>query len=81
MLSLSDNNQDVVSEAFNSTSRYLDNLLNIDNPYSKQMVVQIYPAELQLNKATEAQFWTWTYFKNSSATEHIRASILWWFSL
>ena len=38
-------------DAFNSTSRYLDDLLNIDN---------IYPAELQLNKAnasnTEAAF-------------------------
>ena len=33
MLSLSDNNQADVVEAFNSTSRYLDDLLNIDNPY------------------------------------------------
>ena len=33
MLSLSDNNQTVITEAFNSTSRYLDELLNIDNPY------------------------------------------------
>ena len=32
-------------------SRYLDDLLNIDNPYFKQMVGQIYPTELQLNKA------------------------------
>ena len=31
MLSLSDNNQADVVEAFNSTSRYLDGLLNIDN--------------------------------------------------
>ena len=38
-------------EAFNSTSRYLDDLLNIDNPYFKGMVKQIYPPELQLNKA------------------------------
>ena len=30
MLSLSDNNQTGVIEAFNSTSRYLDDLLNID---------------------------------------------------
>ena len=36
---------------FNSTSRYLDDLLNIDNPYFEQMVGQIYPTELQLNKA------------------------------
>ena len=33
MLSLSDKNQTVITEAFNSTSRYLDELLNIDNPY------------------------------------------------
>ena len=43
-----------------STSRYLDDLLNIDNPYFEQMVGQIYPTELQLNKAnssdTEAPF-------------------------
>ena len=35
----------------NSTSRYLDDLLNIDNPYMEGMVKQIYPPELQLNKA------------------------------
>ena len=51
MLSLSDNNQTDIIEAFNSTSRYLDDLLNIDNPYFQQMVGQIYPTELQLNKA------------------------------
>ena len=60
MLSLSDNNQTDIIEAFNSTSRYLDDLLNIDNPYFEQMVGQIYPSELQLNKAnssdTEAPF-------------------------
>ena len=60
MLSLSDKNQTDIIEAFNSTSRYLDDLLNIDNPYFEQMVVQIYPTELQLNKAnsseTEAPF-------------------------
>ena len=33
MLFLSDNNQTDIIEAFNSTSRYLDDLLNIDNPY------------------------------------------------
>ena len=54
MLSLSDNNPADIIEAFNSTSRYLD------NPYFEQMVCQIYPNELQLNKAnssdTEAPF-------------------------
>ena len=45
---------------FNSTSRYLDDLLNIDNPNFEQMVGQIYPTEPQLNKTnssdTEAPF-------------------------
>ena len=54
MLSLSDNNQTDIIEAFNSTSRYLDDLLNIDNPYCEQMVGQIYPTELQLNKANSS---------------------------
>ena len=60
MLSLSDNNQTDIIEAFNSTSRYFDDLLNIDNTYFEQMVGQIYPTELQLIKAnssdTDASF-------------------------
>ena len=51
MLSLSDNNRTDYFEAFNSTARYLDDLLNIDYPYFEQMVGQIYPTELKLNKA------------------------------
>ena len=47
-------------DAFNSTSRYLDDLLNIDNIHFEHMVHRIYPAELQLNKAnasdTESAF-------------------------
>ena len=47
-------------DAFNSTSRYLGDLLNIDNIHFEHMVHRIYPAELQLNKAnasdTEAAF-------------------------
>ena len=49
-----------IIEAFKSTSRYLDDLLNIDNPYFEGMVNRIYPPKLQLNKAntsdTEAPF-------------------------
>ena len=51
MLSLSEGNQSDVIEAFNSTSRYLDNLLNIDNNFFDSMVNRIYPSRLQLNKA------------------------------
>ena len=54
MLSLSDNNQTDIIEAFNSTARYLNDLLNIDNPYFEQMVGQIYPTELQLNKTNSS---------------------------
>ena len=32
-------------EAFNSISRYLDDLLNVDNPYFEQMVGQLYPTD------------------------------------
>ena len=60
MMSLSVDNRGEIIEAFNSTSRYLDDLLNIDNPYFEGMVSQIYPAEVQLIKAnnsdTEAPF-------------------------
>ena len=44
-------NQSGVIEAFNSTSGYLDDLLNIDNNFFDSMVNRIYPSELQLNKA------------------------------
>ena len=60
MKSLSRENQADIIEAFNSTSRYLDDLLNIDNTDFDRMVDSIYPTELQLNKAnssnTEAPF-------------------------
>ena len=65
MLSLSEDNQSDVIEAFNSTSRYLDDLLNIDNNFFDSMVNRIYPSELQLNKAnvsnTEASFFGFTF--------------------
>ena len=48
MKSLSRENQADIIEAFNSTSRYLDDLLNIDNIYFDQMMDRIYPTELQL---------------------------------
>ena len=61
MKSLSWESQADITEAFNSTSRYLDDLLSIDNSYFEHMADRIYPAELQLNKAnssdTEEPFW------------------------
>ena len=60
MAFMSSNKEAELIQAFNSTSRYLADLLNIDNPYFEGMVDQIYPPELQLNKAnasyTEAPF-------------------------
>ena len=54
MKNLSSDNQADVNKAFNLTSRYLD------NPYFEGKVNQIYPPDLQLNKAntsdTEAPF-------------------------
>ena len=52
MLSLSEDNQSDVMEAFNSTSRYLDDLLNMDNYFFDSMVDHIYPSELQLRWPT-----------------------------
>ena len=54
MKSLSRENQADIIVAFNSTSRYLDDLLNIDNIYFEHIVDRIYSAELQLNKATSS---------------------------
>ena len=60
MTSRSDVKQAEMIEAFKSTSGYLDDLLNVDNPLFEGMVNRIYQPELQLNKAktsdTEAPF-------------------------
>ena len=60
IMSLSDDTQADIIKAFNSTSRYFDEFLNIDYPYFEGMVTQIYPNKLELKKAnstnTEATF-------------------------
>ena len=61
MLSLSEDNQSDVIEPFNSTSRYLDDLLKIDNIFFDSMVNRIYPSELQINKANVSNFWIYIY--------------------
>ena len=62
---LSDDNQADIIEALDTTSRYVYDPLNINNPYFEGMVNQIYPPGLQLNKAntsdTEAPFFGFTY--------------------
>ena len=60
IMSLSDDKQANVIDVFNTTSRYLDDILNINYVYFDNMVSQIYPSDLQLNKSntsdTEAAF-------------------------
>ena len=60
MMAPPDDKQADIMDAFHTTSRYLDDILNIENVYFDTMVSQIYPSELQLNKAntsdTESAF-------------------------
>ena len=62
MMSLSGEKQADISDAFNTTSRYLDDIINIINVNFDTKVSQIYPSKLQLMKAntsdTEAVFKT-----------------------
>ena len=54
---LAKQNYNDMIDVFNSTSRYLDNLLNIINIYFDQIVHRIYSAEPQLNKANFATYY------------------------
>ena len=79
MMSLSVENQSEIIEAFSSTSRYLDDLLNIDNTYFDGLISQIYsppppppfPPELQLNKANSSD--------TEAAVSDLHLSIVDWF--
>ena len=55
MKSLSRENQANIIGTFNSTSRYLDDLSNIDNIYFDKMVDRIFPTELHLIKANSSE--------------------------
>ena len=50
-MSLSDTKQADIIDAFNTTSRYLDDILNINHVYFDNMVSQIHPSEPQFNTA------------------------------
>ena len=60
LIFLSNDKQADIIGAFNTTSRYLDDILNISGVCSDTVVSQIYPSGLQLGKAntsdTEAAF-------------------------
>ena len=60
MLSLSDDNQTEIIEAFNFTARYLDNLMNIEND---SMVSSVYPSEPPKIKPTSQipRLYFWNY--------------------
>ena len=52
------------------TSRYLDDIFTIDNPSFEKHIPDIYPAELQLNKAntsTKATFFLYLNIKVMSS--------------
>ena len=51
MMSLSDDKQADIMDALNTTSRYLDDLLNLNDIYFDNIVRQIYPAAPQLNES------------------------------
>ena len=51
MMSLSDDKQADGIDAFNTSSRYLDDIFNINNVCFDNMLSQLYPSELKLNKA------------------------------
>ena len=51
MMSLSDDKQADIIDAFIITSRFLGDILDMNNVYFDTMVSQIYPSELQVNKA------------------------------
>ena len=54
-MSLSEEKQSEVIEAFSPMSRYLDDfLLNIDNTYFDGLISQICPSQLQFNKAANS---------------------------
>ena len=50
MMSLSDDKQADIIDAYNTTSRYLDDILDINNVYFDNMVSKIYPSEPHLIK-------------------------------
>ena len=51
MLNLKESKRFNLIDKFNDTSRYLDDIFTIDNPAFAKHIPDIYPRELQLNKA------------------------------
>ena len=70
-------------DIFNDTSRYLDDIFTIDNPELEKYIPDIYPAELQLNKANTSDKETsfldlkWVLCKDQKVAE-IDSLRFWW---
>ena len=69
MMSLSDDKQADVIDALNTTSRYLDDIFNINNVNFDNMVSQIYHSELQLNKDNTSNTKNITRYKANIRTQ------------
>ena len=70
-MSLSVENQFEIIESFSSTSRYLDDLLNIDNTYFDGLISQIQPPELYLNAASASYLDCYLYIVNGKLTTRL----------
>ena len=55
---LSDDKQAIIIDAFNSTSGYLDDILNINNIYFDNMVSQIFKSIKPIPLILKPRFWT-----------------------
>jgi hypothetical protein len=54
MLGLAREKQFSLIQCFNKTSRYIDDILNLDNPSFEKYICKIYPKELVLNKSSSS---------------------------
>ena len=68
MTSFSNDNQAHIIEAFNLISIYLDDLLDINNPYFEGIVNQFFPPELKLNKANTSDTETIFFYLHLSTS-------------
>ena len=67
-MSFDEEKQSDIIKALSSTSRYLNDLLNIDNNYFDGLISEIYPLEFQFNKSN--------YFETEGPFLDLHLSIL-----
>ena len=58
-------------DKFNNTSRYLDDIFTIDNPAFAELIPDIYPRKLQLNKANTSDTTTSLFDLNIKVTVNV----------